>query len=277
VPFVILMGTGALAGGLAFWIVGALAAPLTWLIGRDAGFDKRPAFAAALMVAVPGGLTPFLSQPDNFGLFMTLGALALWLCAQGARGDRRAFVLGGLVVGLATLARSDGVLLGLPFAIVGVRELVRRARGIEVNLSVAAVIGSAALFAIVMVPWLYRQLEVFGSLFPSASSGRILWISDYSELYSITSPTGLSILLADGLGSFLAGRIGSSGPHVTIGAEHEDPALSDFTVITSEYHAGNLRGVIGVIGPTRMPYDRVITLVESTSAHVSDFLTGFTA
>ena len=81
----------------------------------------------------------------------------------------------------------------------------------------------------------------------------------------------------DLLQSFLAGRIGSAGLHVTIGAEHEDPALSDFTVITSEYHAGNLRGVIGVIGPTRMPYDRVITLVESTSAHVSDFLTGFTA
>lgn len=79
----------------------------------------------------------------------------------------------------------------------------------------------------------------------------------------------------DLLQSFLTGRLGASGLHITIGAEHEDPALSDFTVVTSEYHAGNLRGVIGVIGPTRMPYDRVITLVESTSALVSDFLTGF--
>jgi hypothetical protein len=160
------------------------------------------------MVAVPGGLTPFLSQPDNFGLFMTLGALALWLCARGVRGDRRAFVLGGLVVGFATLARSDGVLLGLPFAIVGVRELVRRMRGREAVLSASAVIGCVALFAIVMVPWLYRQVEVFGSIFPSASSGRILWISDYSQLYSITSPTGPETLLADGIGAFVAGRLG---------------------------------------------------------------------
>ncbi|MBW3630487.1 MAG: hypothetical protein KY464_14470, partial [Gemmatimonadetes bacterium] len=81
----------------------------------------------------------------------------------------------------------------------------------------------------------------------------------------------------DLLQSFLADRIGAAGLHVTIGAEHKDPALSDFTVVTSEYHAGDLRGVIGVIGPTRMPYDRVITLVESTSALVSDYLTGFTA
>lgn len=81
----------------------------------------------------------------------------------------------------------------------------------------------------------------------------------------------------DLLQSFLSRRVGSQGLHITIGAEHEDPALADFTVVTSEYRAGNLRGVIGVIGPTRMPYDRVITLVESTSALVSDFLTGFTA
>jgi heat-inducible transcriptional repressor len=44
-------------------------------------------------------------------------------------------------------------------------------------------------------------------------------------------------------------------------------------VVTSEYQVGNLRGVIGVIGPTRMPYARVIGLVESTSALVSEFLT----
>ena len=81
----------------------------------------------------------------------------------------------------------------------------------------------------------------------------------------------------DLLQTFLASRIGSAGLQITIGAEHRDPALAGFTVVTSEYHAGNLRGVIGVIGPTRMPYDRVITLVEHTSALVSDFLTGFTS
>ena len=81
----------------------------------------------------------------------------------------------------------------------------------------------------------------------------------------------------DLLQSFLASRMGSAGLHVTIGAEHQDPALAGFTVVTSEYRAGDLRGVIGVIGPTRMPYDRVISLVEHTSSLVSDFLTGFTA
>lgn len=70
----------------------------------------------------------------------------------------------------------------------------------------------------------------------------------------------------------LGDRIGAQGLQVTIGEEHGTPALSGFTVVTSEYHVGDLKGVIGVIGPTRMPYDRVIAFVENTSALVSEFL-----
>jgi hypothetical protein len=207
VPFLKAFGYGAIGVGMAFWICGALAAPLTWWIGRDAGFATRPAFAAGLMVAVPGGLTPFLSQPDNFGLFMTLGALALWLCARGMRGHARSFMFGGAVVGLATLARSDGVLLGLPFALFGLREMWRSIRGRAIQIPWPAVIGCALLFAVVMAPWMYRQMQVFGSFFPSASSGRILWISDYSDLYSITSAVGPETLLANGWGPFLMSRV----------------------------------------------------------------------
>jgi heat-inducible transcriptional repressor len=76
----------------------------------------------------------------------------------------------------------------------------------------------------------------------------------------------------DLLKSVLGERLGTRGLQVTIGEEHGTPALSEFTVVTSEYRVGDLRGVIGVIGPTRMPYDRVIAFVENTSALVSEFL-----
>ena len=36
--------------------------------------------------------------------------------------------------------------------------------------------------------------------------------------------------------------------------------------------AGSLAGVIGVIGPTRMPYDKVIALVSHTSQLLTDLL-----
>ena len=76
----------------------------------------------------------------------------------------------------------------------------------------------------------------------------------------------------DLLRQFLASRTGE-GLQITIGAEHKDPALSGFTVVTSEYHVAGLRGVIGVIGPTRMPYERIIGLVEGTSRLISEYLT----
>ena len=43
--------------------------------------------------------------------------------------------------------------------------------------------------------------------------------------------------------------------------------------MTAEYRLGGLAGVIGVIGPTRMPYDKVISLVTHTSRLVTDLLT----
>jgi heat-inducible transcriptional repressor len=62
------------------------------------------------------------------------------------------------------------------------------------------------------------------------------------------------------------------GLSITIGSENPDTRLSDFTLVTSSYEAGALKGVIGVMGPTRMPYDKIISLVEHTSRLVEGLL-----
>jgi heat-inducible transcriptional repressor len=67
-------------------------------------------------------------------------------------------------------------------------------------------------------------------------------------------------------------RPAAPGISITIGTEHDDPRLEEFTVVTAEYHAGSLAGVIGVVGPTRMPYEKVISLVSHTSRLLSDLL-----
>jgi heat-inducible transcriptional repressor len=74
------------------------------------------------------------------------------------------------------------------------------------------------------------------------------------------------------LGEAIRKRAHAPGISITIGAEHDDPRLEDFTVVTAEYHVGSLAGVIGVIGPTRMPYEKVISLVSHTSRLLSDLL-----
>lgn len=105
--------------------------------------------------------------------------------------------------------------------------------------------------------------------------GRASVLAEQPEFQSGTKLKGLIELTeqTDLLRSLLAARTGRTGLTVTIGAEHDDPALAGFTIVTSEYAVAGLQGLIGVIGPTRMPYERVITLVEGTSALVSEFLT----
>jgi heat-inducible transcriptional repressor len=62
------------------------------------------------------------------------------------------------------------------------------------------------------------------------------------------------------------------GITVTIGAENIDPKLSTFTLVSSTYRCGPLSGVIGVMGPTRMPYQKVVALVEHTSRIMGELL-----
>lgn len=205
VPFIWVLGATPLASAVPFWIASAATAPLTWYIARDAGLQRWQAAAAGVMVALPALVSPFLAQPDNFGLFMFLGTLALWLCARGLRGDRRAFALGGVVVGLAFLSRNDGVLLGIPFAVAFLLDLLRPPRASRIGWTAGVLCAGA--FVLVASPWLVRQLDVFGSLSPSAASGRILWIAEYRELYGIGSEASPASFLAQGLGPLLTSRV----------------------------------------------------------------------
>ncbi len=74
----------------------------------------------------------------------------------------------------------------------------------------------------------------------------------------------------DLLASVLDGRATSGASHITIGAEHEVPELSGLTIITATYQVDQVQGVVGVIGPTRMPYEKILAVVECTSSLVSN-------
>ena len=92
-----------------------------------------------------------------------------------------------------------------------------------------------------------------------------------------TSQAGLKGLLElteqrDLLADVLKNRQHSGGLQITIGGEHDSQELEDFTLVTAEYRVGGLKGVIGVIGPTRMPYEKVIAIVDSTSTMVNRIL-----
>ena len=48
---------------------------------------------------------------------------------------------------------------------------------------------------------------------------------------------------------------------VTIGSEHGDERMVDYSMIATRYRVGETYGTIGLIGPKRMPYARLMSLV----------------
>jgi heat-inducible transcriptional repressor len=64
------------------------------------------------------------------------------------------------------------------------------------------------------------------------------------------------------------------GASVKIGDENEDLGISDCSMVTASYEiAGRPVGVIGVLGPIRMEYGKVLPVVEYTAAILSELLT----
>ena len=64
--------------------------------------------------------------------------------------------------------------------------------------------------------------------------------------------------------------LGAEGVQLFIGDESGYEVLDECTVVTSPYLIdGEVAGVLGVIGPTRMAYDRIIPIVDATAHSLS--------
>ncbi len=222
VPFIWLLGPTALASALPFAFIGAAAAPIAWAIGRDAGAPRFVAIGAGVLTAFPGLSFAFMAQPDNFSLYQPLVAAALWMAARGMRGSRRSFLLAGVLAGLATLSRNDGVLV---LGVMGLAFLWDRWRTVRpfgaepprpARIPFWTAIGSVVLFLACVGPWFARQLLVFGSLSPSTATGKVLFIRNIGEWNSITTPATLDHLLGMGIGPLILTRIGGLVEALTI-------------------------------------------------------------
>jgi heat-inducible transcriptional repressor len=89
------------------------------------------------------------------------------------------------------------------------------------------------------------------------------------EQPELSDPKNLQLILKllhnkEYLTAILSNRL-TSGTQVTIGTENEDDALKPFSLVTAGYRMGAARGVLGIIGPTRMRYDVALSLVDSVS------------
>ncbi len=84
-------------------------------------------------------------------------------------------------------------------------------------------------------------------------------LDDIRELFRAFSLKGDILHLLDKC-------IDTHGVKLFIGAESGYQLLDECTLVTAPYQADGERiGVLGVLGPTRMAYDRVIPIVDATA------------
>jgi heat-inducible transcriptional repressor len=117
-----------------------------------------------------------------------------------------------------------------------------------------------------------REISIHRQAIFSEPPAVELYFEERSHLLEqpeLSDPKNLQLILKllhnkDYLTGILANR-STEGTQVTIGAENEDAALKPFSLVTAGYRMGAARGVLGIIGPTRMRYDIALLLVGSVS------------
>jgi len=100
-------------------------------------------------------------------------------------------------------------------------------------------------------------------------------IIEQPEFKEVDKLKPLLSLLSDGsnLPRYLSGLTNQSGLQVIIGEENDLPEMTDCSVVTATYDVGGRAlGIIGVLGPTRMEYNRVVSAVEYVAACLNEML-----
>lgn len=61
---------------------------------------------------------------------------------------------------------------------------------------------------------------------------------------------------------------------ISIGSENEEDKFNEYSLITKEYTFGETSGTVGIIGPKRMEYSKVVAIVSYLGDMLSEVLTG---
>jgi len=111
--------------------------------------------------------------------------------------------------------------------------------------------------------------------------GRTLYVSgainmlDHPEFLNIETTRELlrTFERKERLADLMTELAGSEGVNVTIGEENPVAEMRECTLITSTYlYRDQVIGILGVVGPRRLPYPEVISIVNEAARHVTDAL-----
>jgi hypothetical protein len=225
-------------------VIGALLAPLTYLVGRrllpgGRRFAARAwqnsrwvALGAALLVALNATLSYQSASADSSSPFALITAWALAMAVRKP-GYQGSYLSVGLLVALAYLTRADGLLLliaiplawllppllprrRLEFSTSSAEEVVREHQSKEQSMKdnpqmlagpkLRTILDLGVAFALVITPWLVRNYLAFGTPLPSSVLSQA-WLSDYVDTFSYWSHPTWETWLAQGWQAILGQRV----------------------------------------------------------------------
>jgi hypothetical protein len=208
------------AGRLGFLLFASLVPVVTAALAFGVSRRRDLALISGLLGVFTIYYSPFLSVTDNYGPCIVLGGL--YFLALGWRRDY-SYLAMGLLTGLLTLARTDGILwLGLTAVIIVLRA--RRsapAQGIRDGVPAESILSTPMRLAlggrrlllaglgyiIIAGPWFWRTYALYGTVF-APGGGHLLWLKTYDETFVFpASQLTAAAWLAQGWGAILSARL----------------------------------------------------------------------
>ena len=209
--------TSYAAGRLPFILLSACVPLLTATLAFEISRNRLLAISSGLLSIFSLYYAPFMPVPDNYALFMLFGGTFLLLVPRKQKWIP--FVL-GVLAGLMTLARSDGLLwlglagLSIMWKFATTDDGVKNSFTEWITLIVPAGLFVLLGYFLVMGGWHYRNLQLFDS-FLTPGSGRLLWFVDYNQTFSYPAESiTREIFLEAGWGQALNVRLKSLGSNV---------------------------------------------------------------
>ncbi|MBI5955096.1 MAG: hypothetical protein HY865_25855 [Chloroflexi bacterium] len=170
---------------LFFILIAAIVPPLTAALAYTFSQRRDLAIASGMLAIFSVYHAPFVGVTDNFSPFMLFGGLYFLVATQLIQGKNpnRNWLLLGLLSGLMTLSRSDGLLwLALTF-LFALRNVKRSTLNVQTTFRILhSAFFISVGFLLIMFPWYARNLGAYGSLMAPGGS-RALWLANYDQTF----------------------------------------------------------------------------------------------
>lgn len=87
---------------------------------------------------------------------------------------------------------------------------------------------------------------------------------NYRNIIELTDEKGIVVHVLNNM------TADANGISISIGSENKDEKLKDFSIVSSEYSAGDVKGRIALIGPKRMDYSKMVQMLNYTSKIITE-------